>query len=198
MRRAQARIRLGDRPGLHERGQGFLHRHHPEALAERHLLVDLVERTAPHVGPQGVRRDGDLESEGAAGPALFWDELLADDRRQRERELLPNLNLLLGWPETTALPVAVRKKMGVLGMKVFAQEALVGQATPRELLYYTLSLPVTAAVVGMPKLELLEENVRLARAFQPLPAAEMKELSGRLSARNKLALDRFFERHVDA
>jgi hypothetical protein len=100
--------------------------------------------------------------------------------------------------ETTALPVAVRKKMGVLGMKVFAQEALVGQATPRELLYYTLSLPVTAAVVGMPKLELLEENVRLARAFQPLPAAEMKELSGRLSARNKLALDRFFERHVDA
>jgi aryl-alcohol dehydrogenase-like predicted oxidoreductase len=100
--------------------------------------------------------------------------------------------------ETTALPVAVRKKMGVLGMKVFAQEALVGQATPRELLYYTLSLPVTAAVVGMPKLELLEENVRLARAFQPLPAAEMLQLSGRLSARNKQALDRFFEHHVDA
>ena len=100
--------------------------------------------------------------------------------------------------ETTALPVAVRKKMGVLGMKVFAQEALVGQATPRELLYYTLSLSVTAAVVGMPKLELLEEDVRLARTFQPLPAAEMQELSRRLSARNKVALDRFFERHVDA
>jgi hypothetical protein len=100
--------------------------------------------------------------------------------------------------ETTALPAAVRKNMGVLGMKVFAQEALVGQATPRELLYYTLSLPVTAAVVGMPKLELLEENVRLSRAFQPLPAAEMRELSERLSARNKVALDRFFEHHIDA
>ena len=99
--------------------------------------------------------------------------------------------------ETTALPVAVRKKMGVLGMKVFAQEALVGQAPPQKLLYYTLSLPVTAAVVGMPKLELLEENVRLAKAFQPLPAAEMQELSGRLSARNKQALDRFFQHHVD-
>jgi predicted aldo/keto reductase-like oxidoreductase len=99
--------------------------------------------------------------------------------------------------ETTALPVAVRKKMGVLGMKVFAQEALVGQATPQKLLYYTLSLPVTAAVVGMPKLEHIEENVRLAKTFQPLPAAEMQELSRRLSARNKQALDRFFEHHVD-
>src|ERR1019366_7694497 len=65
--------------------------------------------------------------------------------------MVPNKAMKLSF-ETTALPVAVRKKMGVLGMKVFAQEALVGQATPRELLYYTLSLPVTAAVVGMPKL----------------------------------------------
>jgi hypothetical protein len=110
--------------------------------------------------------------------------------------MVPNKAIKLSF-ETTALPVAVGKKMGVLGMKVFAQEALVGQATPQKLLYYTLSLPVTAAVVGMPKLEHIEENVRLAKTFQPLPAAEMQELSGRLSARNKQALDRFFEHHVD-
>ena len=111
--------------------------------------------------------------------------------------MVPNKAMKLSF-ETTALPVAVRKKMGVLGMKVFAQEALVGQATPQKLLYYTLSLPVTAAVVGMPKLEHIAENVRLAKTFQPLPAAEMQQLSGRLSARNKQALDRFFEHHVDA
>jgi aryl-alcohol dehydrogenase-like predicted oxidoreductase len=111
--------------------------------------------------------------------------------------MVPNKAMKLSF-ETTALPVAVRKKMGVLGMKVFAQEALVGQATPQKLLYYTLSLPVTAAVVGMPKLEHIAENVRLAKTFQPLPAAEMLQLSGRLSARNKQALDRFFEHHVDA
>jgi aryl-alcohol dehydrogenase-like predicted oxidoreductase len=111
--------------------------------------------------------------------------------------MVPNKAMKLSF-ETTALPVAVRKKMGVLGMKVLAQDALVGQATPQKLLYYTLSLPVTAAVVGMPKLEHIEENARLAQTFQPLPAAEMQELSGRLSARNKQALDRFFERHVDA
>ena len=100
--------------------------------------------------------------------------------------------------ETIALPVAVRKKMGVLGMKVFAQDALIGQAPPEKLLYYTLSLPVTAAVVGMPKLEHIEENVRLAKAFQPLPREEMKQLSNRLSPAHKEALDRFFRTHIDA
>ena len=50
----------------------------------------------------------------------------------------------------------------------------------------------------MPKPEHIEENVRLAKSFQPMPAAEMKELSTHLSARNKEALDRFFARHIDA
>lgn len=100
--------------------------------------------------------------------------------------------------ETLALPVAVRKKMGVLGMKIFAQDALAGQAEPEKLLYYTLSLPVAAAVVGMPKPEHVDENIRLARAFKPLPASEMKSMSNTLSRKNKQALDRFFHRHVDA
>ena len=100
--------------------------------------------------------------------------------------------------ETVALPVARRKGMGILGMKVFAQDALIGQATPEKLLYYTLTLPVTAAVVSMPKFEHIEHNAALARAFRPLSPAEMKNLSGRLSEKNKDALDRFFRHHVDA
>lgn len=100
--------------------------------------------------------------------------------------------------ETMALPVAVRKKMGILGMKVFAQDALVGQAETGKLLYYTLSLPVAAAVIGMPKPEHLDENVRLAKAFQPLTPSEMKSMSSALSGKNKQALDRFFRCHIDA
>lgn len=100
--------------------------------------------------------------------------------------------------ETLALPVAVRKKMGILGMKIFAQDALVGQAQPEKLLYYTLSLPIAAAVVGMPKPQQVDENIRLARAFQPLPEPEMKSMSHALSRKNKEALDRSFRRHVDA
>jgi aryl-alcohol dehydrogenase-like predicted oxidoreductase len=100
--------------------------------------------------------------------------------------------------ETLALPVALRKKMGVLAMKTFAQDALIGQAVPEKLLAYTLSLPVTAAVVGMPKLEHIAENVRLVKAFKPLPQAEMKRMSAALSEKNKAALDAFFRAHVDA
>jgi uncharacterized protein len=100
--------------------------------------------------------------------------------------------------ETLALPVANRKHMGVLAMKIFAQDALIKQAAPEKLLYYTLSLPVTAAVVGMPKLEYIEKNVQLAKAFRPLPKSEMQDLSGRLSQTNKEALDLFFSKHVDA
>jgi aryl-alcohol dehydrogenase-like predicted oxidoreductase len=99
--------------------------------------------------------------------------------------------------QTVALPVANRKNIGVIAMKIFAQDALTGQATAEKLLYYSLSLPVAAAVVGMPKLEHIEENVRLVKAFRPLPAAEMQRLSQTLSARNKASLDLYFRSHVD-
>ncbi len=102
--------------------------------------------------------------------------------------------------EETALPVANRKKMGVIAMKVFAQDALAGQseASARNLLYYALTLPITSAVIGYPKLEQLEENVKLAKAFKPLPKDEMRRLSQALSIRNKNALLHHFRHHVDA
>ena len=100
--------------------------------------------------------------------------------------------------ETTALPVALRKKMGVTAMKVFAQDALTGQAPPEKLIQYSMSLPVAATVIGMPKPEHLERNVEVAKAFHPMPAEEMKRLSSELSARNRMALDTFFRNHVDA
>src|SRR5262249_21184065 len=45
--------------------------------------------------------------------------------------------------EELALPVAVRKQMGVIAMKVFGQEQLVGAAPIEKLLAYALSLPVS-------------------------------------------------------
>jgi len=100
--------------------------------------------------------------------------------------------------ETVALPVANRKKMGVIAMKIFAQEGLLNQAPPEKLLYYSLSLPVSLVVVGMPSLDLIEKNVEHARAFKPLPKSEMEEMSRSLAAKNKLALDLRFAHHVDA
>jgi uncharacterized protein len=118
--------------------------------------------------------------------------------RDGQPHMMPNEALKTSF-EATALPTARRKNLGVIAMKVFAQESLVGQAPAEKLLYYPLSLPgVTLAVAGMPKLEFIEQNIALAKAFKPLPADEMKQLSGELAARNKTALDRFFSTHVDA
>src|SRR6202167_1190676 len=112
--------------------------------------------------------------------------------------MVPNEAMKISF-EDVALPVARHKKMGVIAMKVFAQEALVGQAPVEKLLYYSLSLPgVTLAVAGMPKFEFIDQNVALAKAFKPLPPAEMKQISGQLADHNKAALDRFFRTHVDA
>ncbi len=99
--------------------------------------------------------------------------------------------------ETLALPVARKKKMGVIAMKVFAQEYLVGKATPEQLIRYPLSLDgVTAAVVGMPKLEYIDQNIRIAKAFKPLSDTEKRDLSGKLSV-HKEAMDRYFCHHID-
>ena len=88
--------------------------------------------------------------------------------------------------------------MGVIAMKIYAQEGLVGQAPAEKLLSYSLSLPVTLAVVGMPTLEFIEQNVAIARGFKPLPKSEMQDLSGRLAIKYKQALDLHFANHVDA
>lgn len=100
--------------------------------------------------------------------------------------------------ETIALPAALKKKMGVTAMKIYAQEDLLGQAPLDKLLSYTLSLPVATAVIGMPKPEHIDSNVEMVKAFKPLAKKEMQELSEALSAKNKTALDLRFSDHIDA
>lgn len=100
--------------------------------------------------------------------------------------------------ETVALPVATRKKIGVTAMKIFGADGLVGQVPAEKLLYYSLSLPVAGAVLGMPKIEHILENSKLAATFRPLPKPEMKELSEALSSKNKMALDRYLQNHTDS
>jgi uncharacterized protein len=110
--------------------------------------------------------------------------------------MVPNTDMQTSF-ETVALPVARAKKMGIIAMKIFGQEALVGAAPNDKLLYYSLSLPVATAVLGMPKLEHLEEDVKLAQAYKALPRSEMKSLGKELSAKYKLALDTQMHHHHD-
>ena len=101
--------------------------------------------------------------------------------------------------EKIALPVAVEKGLGIVAMKVFGQEDIIGPDSPPEkLLRYSLSLPVSVCTVGVPKHEYLHANVKTAREFEPMDRSGMEEFSGKTSARYKLALDRHFRAHEDA
>jgi len=100
--------------------------------------------------------------------------------------------------QSAALPVAHRKNMGAIAMKVFAQGKLVGPAAVEMLLRYSLSLPVATVVVGMPKREHIEANVEISRNFKPLSPTEMEDFSDEIADELKTELDRFFQRHADA
>jgi hypothetical protein len=101
--------------------------------------------------------------------------------------------------EELALPAANKKNLGVILMKVTGQDKLLvdGGADAASLLRYAWSLPISAAVCGMPKLEFLEANVATARAYSsPLPAAEMERLRRQLAGR-QVTLEQFFAHHHD-
>ena len=103
--------------------------------------------------------------------------------------------------ESVALPVALRKNLGVLAMKVTGQGHLVGDGAGKSgvqrLLRYALSLPVTSAVVGMPTLEFLRQNVQIAQVFQPMAPGTMREFSKEMAGVNKQVMDVHFCYHED-
>ena len=99
--------------------------------------------------------------------------------------------------EKQALPVAIRKNLGVIAMKVFGQEQLLGAASVDQLLAYALSLPVSLASVGMPRLEHIDHNASLAHAFRPLSKRQREHLIKSIEHERKLAMVRFLEQHED-
>ena len=99
--------------------------------------------------------------------------------------------------ETVAMPVALKKKMGLTAMKVFAQEKLLGKAAPEMLLRYAMTLPVAAATIGMPELAHIDFNISVAKNFKPLSPEEMKPLPESVTPQMRAAIDRFFADHVD-
>ena len=102
--------------------------------------------------------------------------------------------------EELALPAANKKNLGIIAMKVTGQEFLVGEgagkADMNSLLRYSMSLPVTTAVVGMPKPEMLAHNLEIARAFSPLTDGEKERLRQQLGA-SREGLEKKLVGHLD-
>ena len=102
--------------------------------------------------------------------------------------------------ELAALPAARKKNLGVILMKVTAQEVLVGEGAGKAgiepLLRYALSLPISTAVIGMPKKEHLAQNLAIVQGFNPMKDAEMEQLRTQV-ATQRASLERFFLHHHD-
>jgi len=117
-----------------------------------------------------------------------------------EHGMVPNSAIATSFQEV-ALPVARRKNLGILAMKIMGQEALIGSGSDKgsvaKLLQYSWSLPVAAVVVGMPSPAMIQQNAQLARNFEPMPGDEMRDFSKRLAGANKVALDLRFRHHRD-
>jgi predicted aldo/keto reductase-like oxidoreductase len=102
--------------------------------------------------------------------------------------------------EELALPAANAKNLGVIAMKVTGQEFLLGdgagKAGMESLLRYSMSLPVTTAVVGMPRPEMLAHNVEIAKNFSPLNDQEKERLQRQLNP-SREGLEKRLVGHLD-
>jgi aryl-alcohol dehydrogenase-like predicted oxidoreductase len=80
------------------------------------------------------------------------------------------------------LPEVNRRGMGALGMKSMGGTAWAvqhGIVTAEELLRYAMSLPVSTTISGIDSLDVLRQNVRIARGFTPMTEDEMNALRAR-------------------
>lgn len=84
--------------------------------------------------------------------------------------------------EQQVLPEANRRGMAALGMKSMGgsgEPVTHGVVTPAEALRYAMSLPVGVTISGMDSPGVLQQNLEIARGFQPMSAAEMQQMRER-------------------
>ena len=85
--------------------------------------------------------------------------------------------------EQQVLPEAQKQGVAVLGMKSLGgsgEMVTSGVITPEEGLRYAMSLPVATTISGMESINVLEQNLAVARDFQPMPPEEMAALRDRV------------------
>ena len=111
------------------------------------------------------------------------------------------------------LPMAVEKQMGIIAMKVMARGRILSSWTPppveqqkkswegrgaittvpgtltkQETMFYTLSLPISTAIIGCDTVAQVEECAQLSREFTPLSGRQMVVLEDKVGPVAKQAL----------
>ena len=75
--------------------------------------------------------------------------------------------------EKMVLPVAVQRGLGIQAMKSTANAGLLQDIPLKDCVTYVLSLPVHCLALGCTTIGQVEDDVRIAQQFQPMPAAQM-------------------------
>jgi predicted aldo/keto reductase-like oxidoreductase len=83
--------------------------------------------------------------------------------------------------EHDVLPVAVKRGMGIQGMKSTANAKLLQAITVKDCLTYALSLPIHCVALGCTKVAEVEEDVRVAQQFKPMEQSQMADLRSKVS-----------------
>ena len=83
--------------------------------------------------------------------------------------------------EHEIVPILVRQKIGVLGMKSLGSGDILKSktVTPIECLHYALNLPTSVVINGIDSLKLLDQAFEAARTFRPLTQTEVASLLAR-------------------
>jgi len=83
------------------------------------------------------------------------------------------------------LPELERRGIAALGMKSLGgdgQPILHGVVTAEEGLRYAMSLPVATTISGIDSVDVLRQNLAIARGFTPMTQEAMRALRGRCAA----------------
>jgi predicted aldo/keto reductase-like oxidoreductase len=80
--------------------------------------------------------------------------------------------------EHHVLPVLVKDRIGVLGMKSMADQHILktGTATAVECLHYAMTLPTSVVITGIESMKILDQALEAVRTFQPLTASQISAL----------------------
>jgi predicted aldo/keto reductase-like oxidoreductase len=80
--------------------------------------------------------------------------------------------------EKKALPVLLKHKIGVLGMKPMGDKIILGSktASPIECLHYAMNLPTSVVITGCDSLQILQQALQAARSFKPMSSGEVSTL----------------------
>ncbi len=79
------------------------------------------------------------------------------------------------------VPEAVRRKIGILGMKSMGDSVILksNTASPVECLHFAMNLPVSVVITGVDSEKILEQALTAARTFSPLTEQEVNAITAK-------------------